>query len=80
MGKSEVSNYVGWYEEHLRDGHESGAKIFGNKQDALDWFGGFSEFGNYEFKLFELGKEIPIKLEAVEEPQPPKVKKKWKVI
>lgn len=68
--------------EYLRDGTEEGAKVIPNKRAAVELANKLlSSFGgcNTEFKLFELGKEVPLGKETVEEPQPSKKTTKFVV-
>lgn len=69
-----ANHYVVYYFERLQDGHEEGAKVVGSLEEAIKiiekWSNGFG--GNNDntiFKLFELGKEIPITEQIVEEKQ-----------
>jgi len=63
--------YVVYWCEHLRDGHEEGAKVLPTLESALEflssaatrWFAG----SNYEFRLFELGREVPLERTEMEE-------------
>lgn len=56
--------YVVHYTEHLRDGHEEGARIVNTLEQALALIekmandGPFG--GNCTFRLFGLGKEVPL--------------------
>lgn len=72
-----MAGYVVYYCEHLRDGTEEGAKCFDALEEALaflnkarnDWFAA----DNHTFRLFELGREVRLLEETVEESQPPRV-------
>jgi hypothetical protein len=65
-------HYVVYYCEHLRDDHNEGAKVFPTLAAALafltkarnEWFAA----DNHEFRLFELGKELPLKQCEVQTP------------
>jgi hypothetical protein len=69
--------YVAYWVEHLRDGEEEGAVVFSGLPAALyfltaarnEWFAA----DNFTFRLFELGKELPLEEESVMEQPPPKV-------
>lgn len=68
--------YVVYFCEHLRDGEEDGAKIVSTIEQALaviDRIGNGFAGGNYSFRLFKLGEEIPLKREVVKEPKPVEV-------
>ncbi len=69
--------------EHLRDGIECYAKLFHSKEEALDWLNGYAErcfaFENHNFQLFQLGAEIKLESANIEEPQPSKLKRKFKL-
>lgn len=70
--------YVVWFCEYLRDAEESGAKVFETIEEAIKYIndGNWGPKGLYSFKLFKLGKEIP--LEANEEEKvTQKVESKW---
>ncbi len=75
MAKQKPTHYVVYWCEHLRDGIEEGAKVVSSIEEGLKLIdkiaNGFAGC-NCEFKMFELGKEVPIKAGAVEEPQPSK--------
>lgn len=62
--------YVVYWIEQLRDGEESGSKIFSSLEEALQliekYANGFAGC-NITFQLFELGKEVPLKEGEVEE-------------
>ncbi len=74
--------YVVYFCERLRDGREEGARIVNTKEEAIDFInkirGSFAG-SNYEFGLYELGKQIPITTETVEEPQPSVKTTKYKL-
>jgi len=63
--------YVVYWCEHLRDGREEGARVLASLDAALAflsdaatrWFAS----SNYEFRLFELGREIPLRRAEREE-------------
>ena len=65
--------FVVYYIENMRDGIEEGAKIMPSLESALNfisnarnnWYAGC----NHKFKLFELGKAIPIVEKKIEEKQ-----------
>lgn len=68
--------FVAYSIEHLRDGIEECAMIFDNRDAALKWINRLRDgFGgcNRSFRLFNLGEELPLSIESIEEPQPPKV-------
>ena len=75
-----MMTYVVHICERLRDGFEEFAKLFSSKESAIAWInkGRFAQ-DNHEFRLFELGKEIPIEQEAVKIRQPIKVEKRYKL-
>ena len=66
--------------EHLRDALEEYAKCFRSMEAALEFINRdrFAQ-DNHTFRLFELGKEIPLAQEEVEEPQPAKKTTVWRV-
>ena len=74
-------HYVVYCLEHLRDGIEEGSKIVASleaAEEVLDkWANGFAG-SNCEFKLFELGPEVPIGKGVVETPQPSIKKTKFR--
>ncbi len=75
------TGYVVYYVTFLQDGHEEGSKVFAKLDEALkyiDWLGNTGG-DRTEFRLFELGKEIPLNVETVEEPQPSKKKVRYQV-
>lgn len=78
---SKPTGYVVYCCEHLRDGIEEGAKCFDKLEDALDFLNSPNWFArsNSTFKLFELGKQIPLELVKTEVPQPSKQTVKFKV-
>lgn len=57
-------HYVVYWREHLRDGIEEGAKVLQGLQPALDFLNKLvaESFAadNMDFKLFQLGEEIPL--------------------
>lgn len=64
--------FVVWWEEALRDGSEQGAKVLASLESAkifmenlVNGFGG----ANISCRLFQLGNEIPITKQEVEEKQ-----------
>lgn len=65
-----MKGYVVCFCERLRDGTEEGAKVFPTREKAIEFINkianGFAG-DNCDFRLFELGKEIPIRGEKVEE-------------
>ena len=69
-----------YWRERLRDGNEEGARITATKEEAVllanKLLGGFAGC-IMEFKLFELGKELPLKKETVVEKQPDKIERKF---
>lgn len=67
--------YVVYYSERLRDGFEEGAKIFSEKEDALEFINDFSKwigYPNMDFKLFYLGEEIALTKQETIVSQPSK--------
>ena len=67
--------YVLYWCERLRDGTEEGARVYGSVEAALKGAARVKNGWNphtVEVRLFELGEEVPIAEEAVEEPQPAK--------
>lgn len=70
-----AKHYVVYCYEHLQDGHEEGAKITSSIEEALGVMAklrnGWTGYAR-QIKLFELGKEIKVKEEIAEEPQPSK--------
>jgi hypothetical protein len=76
--------YVVYCHEHLRDGHEYGAKVVGSIEAALremkqarqNFYGSPH---NLELRLFELGPEIPVEEVVTEEPAPPKTSVEFKL-
>lgn len=80
MAKDKATHFVIYYFERLQDGYDEWSKIVGSKQEALqiinDMIGRVHcpEHHNARYKLFELGKEIPLQQEIIEEPQPSKKK------
>ena len=84
MPKSKVTHYVVYFFEKLQDGTEEGAKVFNNLESAViqatKWkFDGWptGNESNCDVRIFELGKEIPLKEEVVEETQPSIKKRKF---
>jgi hypothetical protein len=55
--------------EHLRDGIEEWAKVVSSVEEALAYINSGRFQHNYTFKIFELGKEVPIKQRTVKEEQ-----------
>lgn len=74
--------YVVYAVERLRDGTEESVKVVFGLEAALvliqKWSEGFVGC-NTDFRLFELGKEILLETVKEETPQPPVVRKKFKV-
>lgn len=58
--------YVLYWCEHLRDGIEEGAKVFKSIEAVEEFLNtkavNFFAFDNHEFRLFEMGRELPLKL------------------
>lgn len=79
-GRQGTIGYVVYVCEHLRDGVEEGAKCFVKLEDALAFINA-DRFArdNHTFRLFKLGKELPLSADDVTEPQPAKVVKRFKV-
>ena len=71
--------YVVYWHEHLRDGNEFGAKVVYSIPDALDLINSLTGHGNVDCRLFELGRELPLTTERTEEPQPAKVRTRFKL-
>jgi len=75
-----------WYVVHaverLRDGREEWARVVCGLDDAIAMINqssnGFTGC-NTDYQVFELGKEIPLEIVKEEEPQPAKVKTKFRV-
>jgi hypothetical protein len=77
---SKTTGYVVYGCEGLRDGREEWAKCFDTLEKAVAYLNkDFFAKDNMTFRLFELGKEIPLTEESVEEPQPSKVTTRIKV-
>ncbi len=74
--------YVVYVCEHLRDGTDEHGKLFETKEAALHYINdGISRWfcsDNMTFKLFELGREVPLTQEEVELPQPSKKTRRFK--
>lgn len=74
MAQQQPIGYVACFCEHLRDGREEGAKVVPTLKDALEIFERIRNRGvagsNYTFRLFELGREIPLEEQVIETPQP----------
>jgi hypothetical protein len=74
------SGYVLYILERMQDGTEECARCFDTVEAAVayankpHWPG-----GNLTFRLFGLGKEIPLAEGVEEEPQPPKTKTVYRV-
>ena len=66
------TKYVVYWCESLRDGIEEGARVKSTIEGALQLITSLSNgwLGNTTFRLFELGKEIPLTQETIEIPQP----------
>ncbi len=77
--------YVVYYLERLRDGIEEGAKIVSSVEEGLkliDKWANTSSMGsahNHEFRLFELGKEIPLSEGTAEKTEVVKTVRKFQV-
>lgn len=74
--------YVVYFCERLRDGREEGARVVDTVEEGLALIERYAHgYGgcNTTFRLFELGREIPLERETVEEPQPAKVRTRFKV-
>ncbi len=68
MGEK-VTGYVVYYVEELRDEHIEGAKCFETLDEACSYINGGRWFGNYTFRIFEMGQEVklePIKVKEHE--------------
>lgn len=61
--------YVVYYCEHMRDGQEEGARVFGTMVEAKAFLERMANESfardNYTFRLFELGKEIVLNKKRV---------------
>lgn len=73
------NGYVLYIYTQLQDGHEEGAKCFDKIEDALAYVNKDHWGYNPTFRLFELGKEIPLTTVTEEEPQPAKTKTVYKL-
>ncbi len=74
--------YVVYWENQLRDGREDGARVYDHIEKAIIAINNMMQgFGgeNSDYKLFELGKEIPLTITTEEVPQP-SVKKNQYVV
>ena len=70
--RPKLTGYVVKLIEHLRDGQEECAKVFGTLDAALAWINDdFFAKSNMTFRLFKLGREIPLRTEKFERQQPP---------
>ncbi len=77
--KKVVSGYVLHIHCHTQSGHEDYAKCFETKEAAVAYVNKERWGGDtYTFRLFELGKEVLLSTETVTEPQPPKLKTRYK--
>lgn len=68
--------------ERLRDGIEEWARVVSSLEEAeayLDKRGNGFAACNMSFKVFELGKEVGVAEETVEQPQPARTSRKFKV-
>lgn len=77
-----VSGYVVYFREHLRDGREEHAKAFDSLEKAIAFINEVANgYGGatYSFRMFELGKEVPIRSVNEETPQPPVIKTRYEV-
>lgn len=76
------TSYVVYYCEQMRDGTSDGAKVVVGLENALavadKIVNGFCG-DNTEVRLFELGVEIPLKRQIIEEAQPARTKAKMVV-
>lgn len=69
-----MKNYVVYVYTRYQDCSEETAKVLGSVEEALAWINKYCKGyggGVSEYKLFELGKEIPLTTETVEVPQKP---------
>jgi hypothetical protein len=72
--------YVVWVEEHLRDGREDWAKVYGTLDAALGYIAELADSffaPGFSYRLFHLGEEIPLTQETVETPQPAKTQTRY---
>ena len=74
--------YVVWWCEYLRDGEETGARIVDTVDEAIrlvDKIANGFAGSNCQFKLFELGKEIPLSEGTAEKTEIVKTVRKFRV-
>lgn len=67
--------YVVYWCERLRDGTDEGAKVLNSIEGVQELVKQLSRhigYSNTTIRLFKLGEEIPLTVEKVLEPQPPK--------
>ncbi len=68
-----MNGYVVCCAEHLQDGHEYWAKVFGTIEGALQYMAATrnnrhtAEYHNLDIQLFEMGKEIKVEQFTEEE-------------
>lgn len=79
--KKKPAGYVLYVYTQLQDGHEEFTKVFAGTDDVLKYL---NNRGNWpgdssEYRLFELGKEIPLESYEEREPQPDKVVVKYRL-
>ena len=78
MANKAGKGFVVYGQEHLRDELVEWAKCFNTLEQAIEYINKDLFASNITFRLFRLGEEIPLVQENIEEPQPPKVKTKYK--
>lgn len=73
--------YVVHCATYVQDGSESSADLFPTLEAALAHVNKYATVwgAKTSFRLFTLGKEIPLARETVEEPQPPKTRSRYVV-
>lgn len=79
---SKPTGYVVYYVERMRDENAEHARCFERLDHAIAFVNKLADsfFGAcIESRLFEMGKEVPLVSDDVEEPQPAKVTRRFKV-
>lgn len=67
-------HYVVWWCERMRDGNDEVAQIVASEEAAvalIDKIANGFAGSDMEFKIFELGNEIPLERDTTEKPRPP---------
>lgn len=76
---AKVTHWVVYCFERYQDGSDEFAKVFSNLERAVEqaskW--AFSSHSNPDVRLFELGREILLREEVIEEPQPSIKKRRY---